>query len=221
MLNPHLSRTLFVARAGDWLRAAGQLGQSQTDAGETGQLASCCQEHVQADGQSAQQDALLQRKRSCSCASYIHLIQPNWKYWSEKQRDSHSDGLLTDVGLINVYKNPELTQGEYEFALCLSIHSFHTSILLCTVKLVRVCFFVFVFETLVWWLLSAWWHADADRVWREVEALARGGGALLAGQLVRQQPAPGDHLQGRLSLRHPLPCTRHLKWSVASHTPGR
>lgn len=122
-LNPHLSRTLFVARAGDWLRAAGQLGQSQTDAGETGQPASCCQEHVQADGQSAQQDALLQCKRSCSCALYIHLIQPNWN-WSEKQRDSHSDGLVTDVSLINVYKNTELTEGEYEFALCLSIHIF-------------------------------------------------------------------------------------------------
>lgn len=66
-LQPHLPRTLFVARAGDWLRAAGQLGQSQTDAGKTGKPASCCQEHVQADGQSAQQDALLQRKRSCSC----------------------------------------------------------------------------------------------------------------------------------------------------------
>lgn len=53
---------LTVSLAGDWIRSAGQLGQSQTDAGEKGQPATCCQEHVQADGQSAEQDALLQRK---------------------------------------------------------------------------------------------------------------------------------------------------------------
>lgn len=43
---------------------------------------------------------------------------------------------------------------------------------------------------------SAWWHSDAHRVWCKVEALARGGGPLPAGQLVRQQPTSGAHLQG-------------------------
>ena len=49
-------------RAGGELRAAGPVGRSQTDAGEAGHPAAGCQEHVQADGHAAQQDALLQCK---------------------------------------------------------------------------------------------------------------------------------------------------------------
>lgn len=55
-----------VCCAGGELCAAGQVGRSQTDAGETGHLTACCQEHVQADGYLAQQDALLQCKIKCS-----------------------------------------------------------------------------------------------------------------------------------------------------------
>lgn len=51
-----------VCCAGGELRAAGQVGGSQADAGEAGHPAACCQENVQADGHSAQQDALLQCK---------------------------------------------------------------------------------------------------------------------------------------------------------------
>lgn len=47
---------------GGELRTAGQAGRSQTDAGETGHLTAGFQEHVQADGYLAQQDALLQCK---------------------------------------------------------------------------------------------------------------------------------------------------------------
>ncbi len=57
----YTSLTCFVS-AGSELCAAGQVGRSQTDAGEAGHPAACCQEHVQADGHSAQQDALLQCK---------------------------------------------------------------------------------------------------------------------------------------------------------------
>lgn len=90
------------ALAGDWLRSAGQLGQSQTNAGEKGQPATCCQEHVQADGQSAQQDALLQCKKSCSYGSiYISVIRTEN---IGKQRVSNRDDLLTDARLINICK---------------------------------------------------------------------------------------------------------------------
>lgn len=48
--------------AGPGLCAAGQVGRSQADAGEAGHPSACRQEHVQADGHPAQQDALLQRE---------------------------------------------------------------------------------------------------------------------------------------------------------------
>lgn len=48
--------------AGGELRAAGQAGGGQADVGQAGQPESSCQELVQTHGQSAQQDALLQRK---------------------------------------------------------------------------------------------------------------------------------------------------------------
>lgn len=53
---------MFCVWAGGELCAAGQVGRSQTDAGEAGHATACCEEHVQADGHSAQQDALLQCK---------------------------------------------------------------------------------------------------------------------------------------------------------------
>lgn len=58
-----VSHVLCLGSAGGELCAAGQIGGSQTDAGEAGYPAACCQEHVQADGHSALQDALLQCKK--------------------------------------------------------------------------------------------------------------------------------------------------------------
>lgn len=58
------SHVLCPVCAGGELRATGQVGRSQTDAGEAVHPAACCQEHVQADGHSSQQDALLQCKKT-------------------------------------------------------------------------------------------------------------------------------------------------------------
>lgn len=44
---------LCLVCAGGELRAAGQTGRSQTDAGEAGHSTACCQKYVQADGHSA------------------------------------------------------------------------------------------------------------------------------------------------------------------------
>lgn len=66
------SHVLCLVCAGAELRAAGQVRRSQTDAGEAGHPAACCQKHVQADGLSAQQDAFLQCKQNgCSYSAAL------------------------------------------------------------------------------------------------------------------------------------------------------
>lgn len=55
-----LSCALVLASAGCELHPAGKVGRGQTDADEAGGSTSRSKEHVQADGQSAQQDAILQ-----------------------------------------------------------------------------------------------------------------------------------------------------------------
>lgn len=55
-----LSCALDLASAGCELHPAGQVGRGQTDADEAGGSTSRSEEHVQADGQSSQQDAFLQ-----------------------------------------------------------------------------------------------------------------------------------------------------------------
>lgn len=56
----HLSCASVLASAGCELHPAGQVGRGQTDADEAGGSTSRSEEHVPADGQSAQQDAVLQ-----------------------------------------------------------------------------------------------------------------------------------------------------------------
>lgn len=48
-----VTHVLFLVCAGGELRATGQIGRSQTDAGEAGHPTACCQKHVQANGHSA------------------------------------------------------------------------------------------------------------------------------------------------------------------------
>lgn len=54
------SHALVLSLAGCELHPAGQVGGGQTDANEASCSTSRSKEHVQADGQSAQQDAILQ-----------------------------------------------------------------------------------------------------------------------------------------------------------------
>lgn len=56
-VNLHILTLRF---AGSELCFTGKVGRSEADAGKAGNAASCVQKHVQADGQSAEQDALLQ-----------------------------------------------------------------------------------------------------------------------------------------------------------------
>lgn len=65
-----LARAPVLTSAGRELHPAGQVGRGQTDADETGCSTSSSEEHVQADGQSPQQDALLQ------CTTFSMLICP-------------------------------------------------------------------------------------------------------------------------------------------------
>lgn len=58
-IRQRVSHVLCLAWAGGELCPAGQAGGSQADAGEAGHPTARCQEHVQADGHSAQQNALL------------------------------------------------------------------------------------------------------------------------------------------------------------------
>lgn len=70
-----LSHALLLTRAGCELHPAGQVGGGQADADEASCSTSCSEEHVQADGQSAQQDAILQCMK-CSifiCQLYLQI----------------------------------------------------------------------------------------------------------------------------------------------------
>ena len=73
-VNSQVSHVLCLGSAGGELCAAGQVGGSQTDAGEAGYPAACCQEHVQADGHSALKDALLQCKKMIPYSWYSELV---------------------------------------------------------------------------------------------------------------------------------------------------
>lgn len=61
MMGNLVSCASVLASAGGELHPAGQVGRGQADADEAGRSTSRSEEHVQADGQSAQQDAILQR----------------------------------------------------------------------------------------------------------------------------------------------------------------
>lgn len=61
----------------------------------------------------------------------------------------------------------------------------------------------------------AWCHTDFDRVWCEMETLARGGGPLPAGQFLFQQQTPGGHLQSQWHLCSQKPQPNRLL--ITSH----